>query len=118
MFCKRECACEVQSGSLHVGIVERSADDPVAERYLSLSALFGYRRRAPKTFLFPAQILRLLTPGQQELALGTRCCRHCLIRLDVVVHSEKVRWVVFILQGNEPVVVWAVSCSREGVSLV
>src|SRR6516165_729068 len=44
---------------------------------------------------------------------------HCrLARLDVVVHAEEVGWVVFVFQGNEPVIIRAVGGSREGVSFV
>jgi hypothetical protein len=37
---------------------------------------------------------------------------------DVVVHAEEIRWVELILQGDEAVVIRAVSFTRDGLSLV
>ncbi len=37
---------------------------------------------------------------------------------DVVIHAEKVRRIVFVFQGDEAIVIAAVSLSRDGVALV
>ena len=52
-------------------------------------------------------------------ALSLNLLSHCrLARLDVVVHAEKVRGVVFILESNEAVVIAAVRLAGDGVALV
>jgi hypothetical protein len=44
---------------------------------------------------------------------------HCrLARFDVVIHSEEIRRIVFVFQGDQPVIVRAVGGPCEGVSFV
>lgn len=41
-----------------------------------------------------------------------------LTRLDVVVEAEKIRRIVFILQGDEAIVIEPVSFTGDGIALV
>src|SRR5438128_10034176 len=50
--------------------------------------------------------------------LSSHCRWRCLTRLDVVVHTKEIGWVVLVFQGDQAIVIGPVSCARDRLALV